>query len=55
MRMTTEEWSEVLIRVRMLSDAHKALLITNLRALDDSEENSTLPAADQPTSQEVIQ
>lgn len=55
MRMTTEEWSEVLIRVRMLSDADKARLITYLRALKGSEDNSTLPAADQPASQEVIQ
>ena len=55
MRMTTEEWSEVLIRVRMLSDAGKARLITYLRALKVSEANTTLHAADQPTRQEVIQ
>lgn len=53
--MTTDEWSEVLIRVRTLSDSDKARLITFLRALKDSADNSMPPADDQRASREVIQ
>ena len=53
--MTTDEWSEALIRVRMLSDSDKARLITFLRGLKDSAGSSMPPADDQRASREVIQ
>lgn len=53
MRMTTEEWSEVLIRVRMLSDADKARLITYLRSLTGSAGSSKPPAACQPEDSQI--
>ena len=40
---------------KALENIEGVKVITYLRALKGSEDNSTLPVADQPTSQEVIQ
>lgn len=53
--MTTDEWSEVLIRVKMLSDSDKARLITYLRSLKENADSATPPAADWSANQEATQ
>lgn len=53
--MTTDEWSEILDRVKMLSDVDKARLITYLHSLRENADSAMPPAADQSASREAIQ